>query len=548
RPHPREQVEEGAAPLTGIPQVLARIPHAAPPSLSMSSYLSTLLSIILDVKRYSWVMEHVAGTPADEVDDLVAAWQAERPDLDVRPMQGLSRVSPLARHPGRERRSAFAAPRPEPWEFDVLAALRRQGAPYELSPGALLRATLVTSGTMTNRIDRLEEAGLVRRRSDPQDKRGVLVTLTAAGHSRVDAALADLLAAEQALLAGLPEDGRHTLAGLLRILLAPLDAGCPPPRPLPVPAHAQPLLLQPGPLRLHLPQLPAKLDQRRVVARPRRQFPGQLLLPHPEPVDLPFQPLQLLFCHTPIPRNPSPGTRPTARGKPYHGSRPPPGTPPLQVLVNPATEKRHPPIPQQGHHMIGPPLQEIPIMTHHDQRPCPPVQQVFQFGQRIHIKIISRLIQQQYIGLPHQDTQQLHPSPLPARQLPGGSKLHVPPQPQAVQQAPDRPRTLPRVHIPPDGRHPLPRRQPLAQPPAPLPDAPGPSPPPPCSGAATRPALPPPPRPAVARPLPPPAAPRGPNKGGVGGPRGRGVLPGAGCPAGRTSSPASAPARTRKNV
>jgi DNA-binding MarR family transcriptional regulator len=182
-----------------------------------------------------WGMEH-AGTTADggggrarrvtdEVDDLVAAWQAERPDLDVRPMQVLSRVSRLARHLDRERRSAFAAHDLESWEFDVLAALRRQGAPYELSPGALLRTTLVTSGTMTNRIDRLEQAGLVRRRPDPQDKRGVLVTLTAAGQARVDEALTDLLAAEQALLAGLTDSSRHTLAGLLRVLLAPLDAG-----------------------------------------------------------------------------------------------------------------------------------------------------------------------------------------------------------------------------------------------------------------------------------------------------------------------------------
>jgi DNA-binding MarR family transcriptional regulator len=167
-----------------------------------------------------------AGPPlADEVDELVAAWQAERPDLDVRPMQVLSRISRLARHLDRERRAAFAAHDLEPWEFDVLAALRRQGPPYELSPGALLRATLVTSGTMTNRIDRLEQAGLVRRRPDPNDKRGVLATLTAAGQSRVDAALAGLLEAEQALLADLPESSRRTLTDLLRAILAPLDAG-----------------------------------------------------------------------------------------------------------------------------------------------------------------------------------------------------------------------------------------------------------------------------------------------------------------------------------
>jgi DNA-binding MarR family transcriptional regulator len=168
---------------------------------------------------------HGGQRPVDEVDELVAAWQAERPDLDVRPMQVLSRISRLARHLDRERRSAFAAHDLESWEFDVLAALRRQGAPCELSPGALLRATLVTSGTMTNRIDRLKAKGLVRRRPDPQDKRGALITLTAAGQSRVDATLADLLEKEQTLLAGLPEASRHTLAGLLRVLLAPLDAG-----------------------------------------------------------------------------------------------------------------------------------------------------------------------------------------------------------------------------------------------------------------------------------------------------------------------------------
>ena len=168
-------------------------------------------------------MEHAAGTPADEVDDLVAAWQAERPDLDVRPMQVLSRVSRLARHLDRERRSAFAAHDLEPWEFDVLAALRRQGAPYELSPGALLRATLVTSGTMTNRIDRLEEAGLVRRRPDPQDKRGVLVQLTDRGRAVADDALADLLVQERGLLAGLDTSERDQLASLLRLLLSPFD-------------------------------------------------------------------------------------------------------------------------------------------------------------------------------------------------------------------------------------------------------------------------------------------------------------------------------------
>jgi DNA-binding MarR family transcriptional regulator len=160
----------------------------------------------------------------DEVDDLVAAWRAERPDLDPSPLQVLSRISRLARHLDRARRIAFARHGLEAWEFDVLSALRRQGPPFQLSPGALLRATLVTSGTMTNRIDRLATAGLVRRHPDPQDKRGVLVTLTGQGRLRVDAALADLLHSEETLLYRLDRGERKALADLLRMLLAPFDA------------------------------------------------------------------------------------------------------------------------------------------------------------------------------------------------------------------------------------------------------------------------------------------------------------------------------------
>ncbi|HTP15355.1 MAG TPA: MarR family transcriptional regulator [Streptosporangiaceae bacterium] len=161
----------------------------------------------------------------DEVDELVAGWRAERPDLDVAPLQVLSRVSRLAKHLDRARRAAFAAHGLEPWEFDVLSALRRQGQPYRLSPGGLLRATLVTSGTMTNRIDRLARAGLVCRHPDPQDKRGVLVALTDRGREAADAALADLLMSERELLTGLDDAQRGQLAGLLRVLLAPFDAG-----------------------------------------------------------------------------------------------------------------------------------------------------------------------------------------------------------------------------------------------------------------------------------------------------------------------------------
>lgn len=159
----------------------------------------------------------------DEVDRLLAAWRRERPDLDVSPLEVLSRVSRLARHLDLARRSAFTAHALESWDFDVLSALRRAGSPYELTPGALTAATLVTSGTMTNRIDRLAQRGLVHRMPDPRDRRGVLVRLTPAGRGRVDAALADLIDRERQLLSGLSSEEQRALAGLLRTLLRPFD-------------------------------------------------------------------------------------------------------------------------------------------------------------------------------------------------------------------------------------------------------------------------------------------------------------------------------------
>ena len=161
----------------------------------------------------------------DEVDRIIAAWRAEVPALDVEPLDVLSRVSRLSRHLDLARREAFAAHDLEVWEFDVLAALRREGPPYELSPGALIQRTLSTSGTMTNRIDRLEARGLVERDRNPRDRRGVRVRLTTEGRHLVRAALADLLAYEQRVLDPLPSQERRTLAELLRRLLAPFEDG-----------------------------------------------------------------------------------------------------------------------------------------------------------------------------------------------------------------------------------------------------------------------------------------------------------------------------------
>src|SRR5260370_7759091 len=108
----------------------------------------TLLQVILDVKRYSLHMEGVTQA-RDEVDDLVAAWQAQRPDLDVEPLQVLSRVSRLARHLDRARRDAFASHGLEPWAFDVLSPLRRQGPPYHLPPRPFLHIPLAPPGPIT---------------------------------------------------------------------------------------------------------------------------------------------------------------------------------------------------------------------------------------------------------------------------------------------------------------------------------------------------------------------------------------------------------------
>jgi len=160
---------------------------------------------------------------ADEVDLILAAWARELPDVDVTPLGSLSRISRLAKHLDRARRDAFAAHELEVWEFDVLAALRRQGRPYVLSPGELIRATLSTSGTMTNRVNRLEARGLVIRQPNHDDRRGVLVKLTDEGRDRVQRALADLLAYERRVLSAIEPAEREELAGVLRRLLAPFE-------------------------------------------------------------------------------------------------------------------------------------------------------------------------------------------------------------------------------------------------------------------------------------------------------------------------------------
>ena len=111
--------------------------------------------------------------PRDDVDRIVEAWQRERPDLDVSPLEVLSRVSRIGKRVETFRKTAFKTSGLESWEFDVLAALRRAGKPFQLSPKNLLAETLVSSGAMTHRLGKLEAKGLVERASHPEDGRGV---------------------------------------------------------------------------------------------------------------------------------------------------------------------------------------------------------------------------------------------------------------------------------------------------------------------------------------------------------------------------------------
>ena len=156
----------------------------------------------------------------DEGDEVMAAWHRERPDLATSPMAVWSRIHRLAALLDAARKRCFAEHGLDNWEFDVLAALRRAGEPYQLSPGQLLHQTHVTSGTMTNRVDRLCDRGLVTRHAAPSDGRSVVVGLTGAGRRAVDNALEALVELEESLLAGWSAGERESLAAMLRRLLA----------------------------------------------------------------------------------------------------------------------------------------------------------------------------------------------------------------------------------------------------------------------------------------------------------------------------------------
>lgn len=156
----------------------------------------------------------------DHVDKIRAQWNRERPDLDVEPMALLGRLARLRTHLAREVEKTLAAHELNSASFDVLATLRRSGAPYRLSPGDLIATTMVSSGTMTNRLDQLEKAGFIERLHNPEDRRGVIIALTPAGLSLVDEAVTSHVENQHRLVGGLTGEERNVLDGLLRKFLA----------------------------------------------------------------------------------------------------------------------------------------------------------------------------------------------------------------------------------------------------------------------------------------------------------------------------------------
>ena len=160
--------------------------------------------------------------PQDQVDRILAQWRAEEPGLDASPMGVIGRLQRASRLLERGIAQGFADHGLQLWEFDLLATLLRSGAPYRLSAGALCETSMVTSGAMTNRVDRLVVRGLVDRRTDPANRRSVLITLTNAGYEVVRRAVFDHVDNEARLLEQLDADEQAALAVLLRKLLVAL--------------------------------------------------------------------------------------------------------------------------------------------------------------------------------------------------------------------------------------------------------------------------------------------------------------------------------------
>jgi DNA-binding MarR family transcriptional regulator len=155
----------------------------------------------------------------DQVDFILEQWSRERPDLDSSPMGVIGRISRASRYIDQFLQKNFAEFGLNSGDFDVLATLRRSGTPYQLTPTALYSSLMLSSGAMTNRLDRLENAGYIERKPHPKDRRGTLVTLTNQGMEVIDMVVASHTTCEQQILSSLTSDEQKVLADLLRKLL-----------------------------------------------------------------------------------------------------------------------------------------------------------------------------------------------------------------------------------------------------------------------------------------------------------------------------------------
>jgi DNA-binding MarR family transcriptional regulator len=177
--------------------------------------------------RYLPLLYTAVSEPQDHVDEILAQWRKERPDLDIAALGLYARLFRLVHFSDDVLAEGLAPYGLRPGWFDLLASLRRAGTPHELNPTNLMRATLLSSSGMTKRLDQMAEAGLIERRPDPHDRRGTLVRLTRRGKRVIDRALKTHIANEERLLGPLTATQRHTLDDLLKSLLVQLERGKP---------------------------------------------------------------------------------------------------------------------------------------------------------------------------------------------------------------------------------------------------------------------------------------------------------------------------------
>ena len=176
--------------------------------------------ILFDVKIIYGIMRSMKN---NHVDNILQQWSKERPDLDTSPMAITGRIAQISASFGREMQETFSEYELNHASFDLLATLLRSGPPYSLSPSKLISSTMVTSGTMTNRIDRLEEAGLVIRTQNGEDKRSYIVSLTDKGYSIINQAIEVHVQKLHHLTKGLSADECEVLSTLLQRLISSIQ-------------------------------------------------------------------------------------------------------------------------------------------------------------------------------------------------------------------------------------------------------------------------------------------------------------------------------------